>query len=77
MVITTKIYNVPSATYEVEHPDWPANHYYTLLYLCTFNLKVPNLSPDTDTCTRGTTRMQTVFPDLFSQDTGLESTRVG
>lgn len=48
MVITAKIYNVPSATYEVEHPGWPANHYYTLLYLCTFNLKVSNLSPDTD-----------------------------
>lgn len=48
MVITTKIYNVPSATYAIEHPDWLANHYYTLLYLCISNSKISKLSPDTD-----------------------------
>ena len=48
MVITTKIYNVTSAMYAIEHPDWLANHYHTLLYLCLFNLKISKLSPDTD-----------------------------
>lgn len=45
MVITTKIYNLPSATYAVEYPDWSTSHYYALL--CIFNLKISELSPGT------------------------------